>query len=67
MRSIIVVANISREARLMTDEAKMYKKLRREFAEHARRCTALAATSITATAPSTRTPWKAPSLCSSVA
>jgi hypothetical protein len=27
-------ANISREARLMTDEAKMYKKISREFAEH---------------------------------
>jgi transposase-like protein len=30
----IVKANISREARLMTDEAKMYKKIGREFAEH---------------------------------
>ena len=30
----IVSANISREARLMTDEAPMYKKLGREFAEH---------------------------------
>lgn len=30
----IVLANISREARLMTDEAKMYKKIGREFAEH---------------------------------
>ncbi|GGB51977.1 IS1595 family transposase [Blastomonas aquatica] len=30
----IVRANISREARLMTDEAKMYKKLGKEFAEH---------------------------------
>ncbi len=27
-------ANISREARLMTDEAKMYSKIGREFAEH---------------------------------
>lgn len=30
----IVRANISREARLMTDEAKMYSKLGKEFAEH---------------------------------
>ena len=30
----IVLSNISREARLMTDEAKMYKKIGREFAEH---------------------------------
>lgn len=30
----IVLANISREARLMTDEAKMYKRVGREFAEH---------------------------------
>lgn len=30
----IVAANISREARLMTDEAKMYRKIGREFAEH---------------------------------
>jgi transposase-like protein len=30
----IVRANISREARLMTDEAKMYSKIGREFAEH---------------------------------
>lgn len=30
----IVLENISREARLMTDEAKMYKKIGREFAEH---------------------------------
>ncbi|MBX9643227.1 MAG: IS1595 family transposase [Novosphingobium sp.] len=30
----IIRANISREARLMTDEAPMYKKLGREFAEH---------------------------------
>ncbi|MBC9034313.1 IS1595 family transposase [Sphingomonas sp. JC676] len=30
----IVRANISREARLMTDEAKMYKKIGKEFAEH---------------------------------
>lgn len=30
----IVMSNISREARLMTDEAKMYKKIGREFAEH---------------------------------
>lgn len=30
----IVLANISREARLMTDEAKMYRKIGREFAEH---------------------------------
>ena len=30
----IVRANISREARLMTDEAKLYKKIGREFAEH---------------------------------
>jgi len=30
----IVRANISREARLMTDEAKMYWKLGKEFAEH---------------------------------
>ena len=30
----IVRANISREARLMTDEAKMYKKIGREFAAH---------------------------------
>jgi transposase-like protein len=30
----IVRANISREARLMTDEARMYSKLGKEFAEH---------------------------------
>lgn len=30
----IVRANISREARLMTDEARMYWKIGREFAEH---------------------------------
>jgi transposase-like protein len=30
----IVLANISREARLMTDEAKMYRRIGREFAEH---------------------------------
>ena len=30
----IVLDNISREARLMTDEAKMYRKIGREFAEH---------------------------------
>ncbi len=30
----IVSANISREARLMTDEAKMYKKIGRDFADH---------------------------------
>ena len=30
----IVLKNISREARLMTDEAKMYKKIGRDFAEH---------------------------------
>ena len=30
----IVAANISREARFMTDEAKMYRKIGREFAEH---------------------------------
>ena len=30
----IVRANISREARLMTDEARMYQKIGREFAEH---------------------------------
>jgi transposase-like protein len=30
----IVRANISREARLMTDEAKMYSRIGREFAEH---------------------------------
>jgi transposase-like protein len=30
----IVLGNISREARLMTDEAKMYRKIGREFAEH---------------------------------
>jgi transposase-like protein len=30
----VVLSNISREARLMTDEAKMYKKIGREFAEH---------------------------------
>lgn len=30
----IVLSNISREARLMTDEAKMYKKIGRQFAEH---------------------------------
>jgi transposase-like protein len=30
----IVLSNISREARLMTDEAKMYKKIGRDFAEH---------------------------------
>ncbi|MCB2066369.1 MAG: IS1595 family transposase [Erythrobacter sp.] len=30
----IVLNNISREARLMTDEAKMYRKIGREFAEH---------------------------------
>jgi len=30
----IVLGNISREARLMTDEAKMYRKIGRQFAEH---------------------------------
>src|SRR3546814_787505 len=30
----IVLNNISREARLMTDEAKMYRKIGRQFAEH---------------------------------
>ena len=30
----IVLDNITREARLMTDEAKMYRKIGREFAEH---------------------------------
>ena len=30
----IVLANLSREARLMTDEATMYRKIGREFAEH---------------------------------
>lgn len=30
----IVAANISREARLMTDEATMYRRIGREFAEH---------------------------------
>lgn len=30
----IVLDNISREARLMTDEAKMYRKIGRDFAEH---------------------------------
>src|SRR3546814_7099093 len=30
----IVLNNIAREARLMTGEAKMYKKIGREFAEH---------------------------------
>jgi transposase-like protein len=30
----IVLANISREARLMTDEARMYKKIGKLFAEH---------------------------------
>jgi transposase-like protein len=30
----IVLNNIAREARLMTDEAKMYRKIGREFAEH---------------------------------
>lgn len=30
----IVRANIAKEARLMTDEAKMYKKIGRDFAEH---------------------------------
>ncbi len=30
----IVLGNISREARLMTDEAKMYRKIGREFREH---------------------------------
>lgn len=30
----IVLGNIAREARLMTDEAKMYRKIGREFAEH---------------------------------
>ena len=30
----IVLANLSREARLMTDEAMMYRKIGREFAEH---------------------------------
>ena len=30
----IVRANISREARLMTDEARMYQKIGKEFAEH---------------------------------
>ena len=30
----IVLANVSREARLMTDEATMYRKLGKQFAEH---------------------------------
>ena len=30
----IVLANLSREARLMTDEATMYRRIGREFAEH---------------------------------
>jgi len=30
----IVLANISREARLMTDEARMYQRIGKEFAEH---------------------------------
>ena len=30
----IVLANISREARLMTDEARMYQKIGKQFAEH---------------------------------
>ena len=30
----VVLANLSREARLMTDEAVMYKRIGREFAEH---------------------------------
>ena len=30
----IVLNNIAREARLMTDEAKMYRKIGREFREH---------------------------------
>lgn len=30
----IVRANVAREARLMTDEAKMYRKIGKEFAEH---------------------------------
>ncbi|MGC1270861.1 MAG: IS1595 family transposase [Croceibacterium sp.] len=30
----IVLGNIAREARLMTDEAKMYRKIGRQFAEH---------------------------------
>jgi transposase-like protein len=30
----IVLANLSREARLMTDEAMMYRRIGREFAEH---------------------------------
>jgi transposase-like protein len=30
----LVLNNISREARLMTDEAKMYRKIGRDFAEH---------------------------------
>jgi transposase-like protein len=30
----IVLANISREARLMTDEARMYSKIGKQFAEH---------------------------------
>ena len=30
----IVLANLAREARLMTDEATMYRKIGREFAEH---------------------------------
>ena len=32
----IVLSNISREARLMTDEARMYWKIGREFADHGR-------------------------------
>lgn len=32
----IVLGNLSREARLMTDEHTMYKKIGREFAEHSR-------------------------------
>ena len=30
----IVLANVAREARIMTDEAKMYRKIGRDFAEH---------------------------------
>lgn len=53
----IVRANISREARLMTDEPRMHAKLGTEFSEHGTTLQALADMSATKIAPFTRTPF----------
>ncbi len=63
----IVRANISREARLMTDESRMYSKLGKEFAAHGTTLHGLGASLIGTTAPFTRTRWKALSRSSSAA